>query len=139
MTPTNQQVPPWLGPLLMIVSVTIMRFGEPSPGVPHWIAYLACSTFFMAGIILTAMSFGFDGVANWIGPLIVIAMGTILTWIAFGPGERACTGSISFLFFWQKHHASGAGCRIPFGIAAVLTWIIFAVAFFSTLSKKGKP
>ncbi len=49
---------------------------------------------------------------------IVLSLGAIGTWVAFGPGERQFTGSGSFL--------GEFGGRAAFGIGAASIWIVLA-------------
>jgi hypothetical protein len=51
---------------------------------------------------------------------IVVSLGAIGTWVAFGPGERAFSTSIPFLPAWLNEPAG----RTAFGVGAVLIWII---------------
>jgi len=139
MTPVNPRAPKWLGPALIVISLLIMRFGKPSSGVAPWVAYLAASTYLMAGLILIAQSLDISWLANVIGSIMVISFAIIPSWIAFAPGGRECTSFLSILFFWQKHVASGMGCRVPFGMAAVVMWIAAIVMIVSVWTKKGKP
>jgi hypothetical protein len=60
-----------------------------------------------------------------IGLAIFASLGAIGSWIAFGPGERAFSGS---LFSGDNNEAVG---RIAFGIGAIIVWfctLVFAVA-----------
>ena len=50
--------------------------------------------------------------------LILVSLAGIGGWIAFGPGARVCTSSLSG---FSPAPAQGLGCRIPFGIGAVIT------------------
>jgi hypothetical protein len=54
-----------------------------------------------------------------IGVAIFASFGAIGSWIAFGPGERAFSGS----FFFLSGEANAAVGRIAFGIGAVIVWI----------------
>jgi hypothetical protein len=53
---------------------------------------------------------------------IVGLLGIVVSWVAFGPGQRDFTGSGSIF--------GETGGRIAFGIAAVLIWVVFLAMVF---------
>jgi hypothetical protein len=59
--------------------------------------------------------------ANLFGLLSLAGLAMIGNWIAFGAGERVCSGSISLPGAWTETDFSGLGCRIPFGLGALIT------------------
>ena len=131
-------IPKWLGPLLMAGAVLMALYGKPSPGVPHWIAYLACAAVFLGGVAATAIASGRPEINNYLGPVLIVLLLIIPTWIGFGPGERRCSGGLSFMGFSFWHLAPGTECRVVFGGAAVLLWLGFIVTIVSVLrGKKG--
>ena len=54
---------------------------------------------------------------------IVVSLGAIGTWVAFGPGERKFSSSIPFLPAWLNEPIG----RTVFGTGAILVWIILIV------------
>jgi hypothetical protein len=54
---------------------------------------------------------------------IVVALGAIGTWVAFGPGERKFGISIPFLPAWLNEPIG----RTAFGIGAILIWLFLIV------------
>jgi hypothetical protein len=54
---------------------------------------------------------------------IVVSLGAIGTWVAFGPGERKFSSSIPFLPDWLNEPIG----RTAFGIGAILIWIFLIV------------
>jgi hypothetical protein len=54
---------------------------------------------------------------------IVVSLGAIGTWVAFGPGERKFSSSIPFLPAWLNEPIG----RTVFGTGAILIWIILIV------------
>ena len=141
MTQSNDQnVPKWLGPLLIVGSILMALYGKPSQGVPHWIGYVASLAFTLAGLSLMAIAFGHPEYNNTIGPMIILVMAVIPTWIAFGPGERHCSGGFSFAGFGVHGQArtSDLSCRIVFGIGAVMIWGMFLAGIYQLVKgKKG--
>ena len=132
----NQNVPKWLGPLLMGLAIFIV-FQKTSPGVPQWTGYTAALSFFLAGIAVTEMAFGTNQLANIVGPLIVACLAIIPTWIAFGPGERHCSGGLSILGFGlHQQNAGEMECRIVFGFAALLLWMLLIGGIWYTIAAK---
>jgi hypothetical protein len=115
----------------------------PSTGdAPGWVGTAAGALFIFAGfdIILDyaiAGGVGPDGdlkpgtptairVANLIFGLVIVGLLTsIFGWVAFGPGERHFTSTLTLPFMplrWQSGELSG---RIAFGGAAVLGAVMF--------------
>ena len=137
--PVATQPPPkWLGPLIMAGSVLIARYGAPSPGVPHWIAYTACLTFFLGGLAVMAIAYDRPGLNNYLGPAIMVCLAIIPTWIGFGPGERHCSGGMSFfgLSLHLSFLPSDFGCRAAFGAGAILIWLL--LVFVAVQAVRGK-
>jgi hypothetical protein len=52
-----------------------------------------------------------------LGILVMGGLAAVGNWIAFGVGARVCSGNI---LFWNGD-MSGLGCRIPFGMGALIT------------------
>jgi len=55
-----------------------------------------------------------------LGVLALAGMAAIVNWIAFGVGERACSGAVGFLWLAADNAYAGLACRIPFGLAAAI-------------------
>lgn len=96
---------------------------------PAWLGIAAGSAFAGAG---AAMIAGVTSplAARIFGLLAIGGLATIGNWVAFGAGERICGGSISLPFAGGSGDLSGLGCRIPFGIGAVIVdamLVLFAV------------
>jgi hypothetical protein len=51
---------------------------------------------------------------------IVSGLGSLFTWIAFGAGDRHCTGSATF---FGAFNAGDTVCRGVFGFGAILIWV----------------
>jgi hypothetical protein len=134
MDPPRQKIRKWMGPVSAAVAIVIAIFGKPSPGVPAWIAYVACAAFFFVGVVLTAQAFGFPRVAKWLAPLILVTMAVITTWIGFAPGERECTSSFSLLGLGGSGMSS---CKPVFAIAAALIWVFLAAVLWVKYLRKA--
>ena len=137
-------IPPILGALGLIPF-------SPEPGTPIWIAIAAGMVFVLAGamLLVDAAAGGTtdDGtlpataspILHHLQTLIVLAiivvMGTILTWISVGPGERHFNTTISLPFLTYRPKSSELPGRIAFGIAAALIWIVMLVGVVTATRK----
>jgi len=119
---------------------------------PLWIVLCVGLAFFLAGVAMLLQAFGhandrgeFPAEApTWlrvtqylIGLTIFATFGAIGSWIAFGPGERAFSGSLPFI---SGESGSAVG-RTIFGIGAIIVWfgtVAFAVVGASKLLGRGK-
>lgn len=137
-TPTNQTPPKWLGPLMMAIALFIV-FQKTSAGVPQWIGTVAALCIFLGGFTATEIALGYPQIANFMGPVLVVCLAIIPTWIAFGPGDRHCSGGLSILgFLVHQPNAGQIECRIAFGFGAVMMWAIFIFGVWYTLNNKKK-
>jgi len=124
---------------------------HPTPGTPRWIALAAGGMFFLAGVTMIV-----DGASGGIAPDgqlatdappwlhifqsimglgIVAGMGTLFSWVAFGPGERHFSTTVSLPFGWWHPKSSDTTGRWAFGIAAVLIWCIIAGVVVATVRR----
>ena len=138
---STQPVPRDIGdsaPLLVNrnVSQQPLHSSEFSPPQPHignlsscrhhaWVVYVACAAFFFAGITIIAHENRLRRAHFWLAFVTASALITPGTWIAFGPGVRACSVSIPFFSFLGSDFL----CRGAFGLgtfigAAVLIWVV---------------
>lgn len=132
-----------VGFLVVLAGLTILGVGvgaiELPPDqvrVPHWVVAVT-GVFFIGigGLFLERAWNVFSGsaergegdesfsVAGWLlGGVGVTAFAVATGWIAFGPGDRAFGGTLSFLFVRLGSSDGGElGGRIAFGIVAVLS------------------
>jgi len=122
-----------------------------SPGVPAWMGIAAGSTFLLAAVLLYADAAA--GGTNPDGTLpetappithfiqsvaglgIVVLMGAMATWIAFGRGERHFSETIVLPFVAYRQQSSALLGRIAFGIGALLIWVIVLAAVAVAIKK----
>ena len=127
--------------LLVGARVLPVPGGPGNVNGPLWILLCAGLAFFLAGTAILLQAFGhandqgefpadapswLRGMQYLIGVAIFASFGAIGSWIAFGPGERAFSGS----FFFLSGEANALVGRAAFGIGAVIVWIctiVFAV------------
>jgi hypothetical protein len=126
-------VPPVLGS----IGVIPMKL---DPGVPPWMGVAAGSVFLLAAALLfvdaAAGGANADGTLSVSAPAplralqtitglgIVVLMGVMTTWIAFGRGERHFSTTISLPFLAYQPKNSDLPGRVGFGIGALLIWAI---------------
>ena len=124
-----------MGLFLLLVGLGVVPMNPRSVHAPLWIASAAGIAFMLAGISIAVGAI--HGVSEtgelpkhtgwWmrlfyyvIGLVIAGALASIGSWVAFGPGPRAFSGTGLFLL---SPEASVMVGRIVFGIGAVLTWL----------------
>jgi len=115
----------WIfGGVFIAVGLFIMGLSVQDPGQvngPWWLGFAAGGVFAAAGLAVVVQG---TPLQAWVGGVAVTAIflgfAAIGNWIAFGPGPRACTGGISFLFFSGSSNAGEMECRVAFGIGAVI-------------------
>lgn len=107
---------------------------------PPWLG-LAGGGVFMAGGMALVLLHSAPLLQQGFAALTVLCMGTIANWIAFGAGERACSGSVALLWFAADGRYSDLGCRIPFGFMALLVnaFLIYMVAKIAQQALGGPP
>ncbi|OHC62753.1 MAG: hypothetical protein A2045_08840 [Rhodocyclales bacterium GWA2_65_20] len=108
------------GILPMLAAFDIGPLGRDDINGPPWLGFAAGGIFTAAGLAVIAGPA--SPLANGLFAFLALAgLAAIGNWIAFGAGERACSGSISLPWLWGESDFSGLGCRIPFGLGALIT------------------
>lgn len=101
---------------------------------PPWLGFVAGGVFFLAGV--TILVGRLPPLASSALTVVLLAgFAAIGNWIAFGAGERHCTGSIALPFLGSAGDFSGLGCRIPFGLGALVVDGMLFYAVVATLQK----
>jgi hypothetical protein len=132
--------------------------GQLSPDVPRWVVVAAGSMFILAGLAIIngyAVAGGLqaDGnlpdnappivrVAQYVlGLAIVALMFAVFAWVAFGPGERHFSSSMSIPGLSTSGHSSGRSGRIAFGFATVLIglFLVFGAVSGAKRLRRGSP
>ena len=130
-----------IGTLPLLAAMGVLPTRPPAAGdAPAWVGAAIGLAFFLAGIM--TMVRGFAGAVDSSGELpqaapralrvfydllvmpIPVLLALLLSWVAFGPGERHF--STSFGFGGIGIATSGGGeimGRVAFGFAAVLAWL----------------
>ena len=118
------------GIMPMLATFDIGLLGPEDINGPAWLGLATGGVFVMAGLAVIA---GPDRpVFNSILSILVVGgLAAIGNWIAFGVGERVCGGTI---LFWRGD-VSGLGCRIPFGMGALITNAVLVLMVVIALQK----
>jgi hypothetical protein len=118
------------GAMISLAMFDIGPLGREDVNGPPWLAAAAGGAIIAGGLAFLA---GHERplLSGFLGVLIVAGLAAIANWIAFGVGGRTCGASI---FIWSGP-MQGLGCRIPFGIGALITNAIVVVSLVVTLQK----
>jgi hypothetical protein len=119
-----------MGIMPMLASFDIGLLSADDINGPPWLGFAVGGVFIAAGLSVIA---GPDRpVFSSILVILVLAgLASVGNWIAFGVGGRVCGGTI---LFWQNEY-QGLGCRIPFGIGAMITNAILVLMVVGALQK----
>jgi hypothetical protein len=140
-----------MGAVVAAVGIAIIALAAWAPGekfhAPRWVVAGAGGAFLFFGSYLAVIyALGFDpkrSEETLPPPLVQLAFfvpGLTLFalpfhWVAFGPGPRAFSGSISLPFVTVSQRSSELSGRIMFGIGAVLTDLLIVGVTIRLLRK----
>lgn len=122
------------GILPMLAAFDIGPLGREDINGPPWLGFVAGGIFASAGLAVIAGPQS-PLVSGLFGVLTLAGLAAIGNWIAFGVGERACSGSISLPWLGSESDFSGLGCRIPFGLGALITDAFLCYMMVAMLQK----
>lgn len=123
-----------VGILPMLAAFDIGPLGSDDINGPPWLGFVGGGIFAAAGLAVIAGPAA--PLANGAFAILALAgLAAIGNWIAFGAGERACSGGISLSWLWSESDFSGLGCRIPFGLGALMTDAFLCYMMASLLQK----
>ncbi len=92
--------------------------------VPAGVAYAACLAFVFAGLSVVVRELGHARLASWLAVAFMAALVLTAMWVAFGPGSRECSVSLSqfsgFAGDWLCRGVFGFGALVG---AALLVWL----------------
>jgi hypothetical protein len=118
----------------MLAAFDIGPLSQEDINGPPWLGFVAGGVFTAAGLAVMAGPRS-SLAASLFGLLSLVGLAMLGNWIAFGAGERACSGSISLPWLWRESDFSGLGCRIPFGLGALITDAFLCYMMVSMLQK----
>lgn len=122
------------GILPMLAAFDVGPLGRADINGPPWLGFAGGGIFVTAGLAIMAGPQA-PLVGGLFGVLTLGGLAAIGNWIAFGAGERACSGSISLPWLSSESAFSGLGCRIPFGLGALITDAFLCYMIASMLQK----
>ncbi len=118
----------------MLAAFDIGPLGREDIQGPPWLGFVAGGTFVAAGLSIIA-----GPRAALLGSLFAVlalaGLAALGNWVAFGAGERVCSGSLSLPWLWGESDFSGLACRIPFGLGALITDAFLCWMIVATLQK----
>ncbi len=102
--------------------------------VPPWVGVATGAVFLFAGLALLAQEI-LPWLNSFMAAFALISMALIIHWVAFGAGGRTCSGGIGGSLSGVGIGMSGLGCRIQFGIGAVIMDVVLIYWFAWALQK----
>lgn len=105
---------------------------EESVHAPRWVIGACGAVFIMAGAMIVAPENAVRW-RNFMSAVFMTVFAAIPGWIAFGPGERQFSGSLSVGAVTQFTQPDVSTGRIVFGAGAVLIGVWAAYAWYSWL------
>ena len=120
--------------LLGVLVVMLIYLHPEGLHVPAWVAYVAASAFVLAGLCILAMVIGMVWLQRLLGVAVALSLFVVSLWVAFGPGPRECSVSLSFV----QGVAADALCRGAFAIGAILVGLFIVLAIYRIVSKRSE-
>lgn len=135
-----------LGGVIVLGGLGVVPLTPAADGpAPPWVLVCAGLAFVLAGAAVivgfaVAGGAGPDGdlpagtpfsvrlIQYFLGLGIAGCMTAVVTWIAFGPGERHFSTNVVLPFMVHRGPGSDTSGRVVFGIGAVLMWIFLLTA-----------
>jgi hypothetical protein len=126
------------GAIPLLAALDVLPFDPGDRGAPRWVVATSGSLFVLAGGALGARGSS----AVWaraasamLGPAIVLGMAAILNWVAFGPGPRGCTSTLSAFWYAASRRAPDLECRSAFGLGALMLDAIVVLILAQALTR----
>ncbi|HEY2149862.1 MAG TPA: hypothetical protein VGH34_03590 [Vicinamibacterales bacterium] len=130
--------------LLVVAMATGLIPHADAATAPAWVPACAGLTFVAAGLLVIvdfgAARIGPDGqlapdtplpiqLASLLLALIIVGLLAVIAgWIAFGPGPRAFTTTLSIPFISERYQSGGTSGRIAFGISTAVLVAVFGAS-----------
>jgi hypothetical protein len=106
-------------PLLAALDVGPLHLGDIHG--PPWLGAAAGGVFILGGVAVLAGDRMHDHPLSYVLNFAIVAcMAAIGNWIAFGPGPRECTSTVTGWFGSSSRTAGEVECRVAFGMGAVM-------------------
>ena len=122
------------GAIVMLASLDIIHSPDENFHAPRWVVLIAGVAFFGGGIFIALLDPSFEGQQEkwWFRTILKISqlaipfsLLVVLNWVAFAPGEREFSSSVSipFLTFSTQNSSEIMG-RCVFGSMAIISDIV---------------
>jgi len=118
----------------LLASFNIGPLGAGDINGPPWLGIAAGGVFVAAGLAVM-LGESWPLLKNLLVILVIAGLSALGNWIAFGVGERVCTGTSFLTGFGSSGQYSDLACRIPFGLGAVITDAFLFFALVQLLQK----
>jgi hypothetical protein len=133
-----------VGALIFLVGMNVIHVDETSIHVPRWVIMASGMAFAFAGAMVMVQGlksgFGDHPLYKWVYNAMVIGFLIVFAapfhWIAFGPGEREFSSSVSIPFVSVGTSGGDLGGRLAFGCAAVMMDLILIALVLRVLRGK---
>ncbi len=106
----------------------IIPSDESNFHAPHWVVGACGFVFMLAGVMILVPASA-PRLQSFLGAVFLSVFAAVPAWVAFGPGPRAFSGSVSFGALTSATHPGATTGRIVFGIGAVLVGALAAYAW----------
>jgi hypothetical protein len=116
------------GSVIALATFDIGPLDSSEVNGPPWLAAAAGGAIIAGGLAFLAGQ-NRPILSGFLAILVLIGLASIANWIAFGFGSRTCGASI---MIWVGE-VQGLGCRIPFGIGALITNAIVVMSVIVTI------
>ena len=134
--------PWWFGGLFILAGTAIMGLGaglipaDPSSvHAPGWVIVLCGVVFAMGGVMACMPNDQSETPLNYVFLLVMmICFASAFSWVAFGPGEREFSGSVSGGGVGVGGSVGSIFGRVVFGFGSIMLWA-FVAAIFSKFIK----
>lgn len=129
-----------IGVFPFLATFDIGPLGPGDINGPAWLG-LASGGAIMAGGLAVMLGQSAPLVTGLLALLALAGLAAIGNWIAFGFGERACSGSFSLGWLGIGGQFSDLACRAPFGFGALLLdgFLFLAIITYMQQAMGGPP
>ena len=118
-----------------VFCAAIVHSNPEELNAPAWVAYTACASFVLAGVVVVTVivkELGLHRLHAWLGVVLVAALGIPGAWVAFGVGDRQCSGGFLSIDLANSEWL----CRGAFGVGAVILTVCFLLAVANAIRSR---
>ena len=130
-----------VGGIIFLIGADIIPVSEDEINAPRWVIMAAGMAFVLVGsltiVLRLKQKFSNYPIFKWAYNGLLVAFAFVFAipfnWIAFAPGDREFSGSVTLPLISIGGGGSEMGGRLAFGYGAVVMDIIFVVVLFRAL------